>query len=353
MNKTKVLIIDDSKVMQELLQTIFESSPDFEVVGKAVDPYIARELIKQTNPDVLTLDIEMPRMDGITFLKNLMRLRPMPVIMVSSYTEKGSQAALEALALGAVDCIPKPSATELKDISVYAKELLSLTREAATAKLHEVEKHPDEPLMPTKNWPDDAQFLKNQVIAVGASTGGIEAFEHLLMQLPKNVPGILMVQHIRKEFIAPLVKRIDKFHHLTVVEATHHQTVVPNHVYIATGDKHLTIRAQKDGFICMLNDEPPMNNHKPAVDALFHSVAKTAGARSIGVLLTGMGQDGARGLGAIRAAGGTTIAQDEATSVVWGMPGTAVKLNAVDSVLPIEQMGNKLLAILNARARDR
>lgn len=349
-HKIKVLIVDDSKLMRDLLEKILSSDPNIIIVGKAPDSYVARDLIKKVNPHVLTLDIMMPGMDGITFLKNLMRLRPLPVVMVSSLTEQGSAIALEALALGAVDYMPKPSAQEMGSIEGYAQKMIRMIKTAAKANVY------------TKNYLKISQersekaiyqseFLRKNLIAIGSSTGGIEAIESILMQLPKTFPGIVLTQHIRQDFVTPFAKRINKLCRLTVVEAKDGDEIMPGAVYVAPSDHHLTVKFHKNYFYCELNSNPPVNGHRPSVDVLFHSVAESAGSHGIGVLLTGMGVDGANGAKEIHEAGGIVIAQDEDTSVVWGMPGAAVHLHAADYVTPLPDIPQQLFQILDTMAQ--
>ncbi|TAK76740.1 MAG: chemotaxis response regulator protein-glutamate methylesterase [Gammaproteobacteria bacterium] len=350
--RIKVLIVDDSKIMQQILMKIFSLDPDIEVVGVASDPFIARDLIKTLQPDVLTLDIEMPKMDGITFLKNLMRLHPMPVIMVSSFTEKGSAITLEALALGAVDYIKKPATEELHDLGNYANRLIQLVKNASQAKVRSPLLHPFTHSTDENNTvmnymqPD---YLSEYIIAIGASTGGIEAIERVLAQLPVNMPGIVIVQHIHKDFSTPFVHRLDKNYHSTVLEAHEGLEIKPGHIIVAKSETHLEVVRKRGKYICRLNRGPKLNGHKPSIDVLFYSLALAAGEKSIAVLLTGMGKDGARGMGAIQQAGGETIAQDEASSVVWGMPGFAVDLQAANYILPIDEIGKHIIQQLQRK----
>lgn len=348
--KIKVLIVDDSKFMRDFLDKILSTDPNILIVGKAPDPYVARDLIKKLNPHIVMLDIMMPGMDGLTFLKNLMRLRPLPVVMVSSLTEQGSAIALEALALGAVDYMPKPSMQEMGSIETYAQKMIRMVKVAAKANVY------------TKNYLKVSQersdkviyqseFLRKSLIAIGSSTGGIEAIESILMQLPKTFPGIVLTQHIRQDFVTPFAKRINKLCRLTVVEAKEGDEVLPGAVYVAPSDHHLTVKFHKNYFYCKLNTSPPVNGHRPSVDVLFHSVAENAGPHGIGILLTGMGVDGANGAKAIHEAGGIVIAQDEETSVVWGMPGAAVELHAADYVTPLQDIPQQLFQILDTMAQ--
>lgn len=353
-NKIKVLIIDDSALVREVLTEILNADPMLEVIGTASDPLIARNKIKQLNPDVLTLDVEMPRMDGLTFLSNLMRLRPMPVVMVSSLTEKGADITLQALEMGAIDFVSKPKLDVAHGLKDYAEELCEKVKGASGAKLQNYSW--DITPIPTLETPDrhtaDAVLDKrtasknfkttDKIIAIGASTGGTEAIKEVLMQMPADAPGIVITQHIPEAFSAPFAKRMDDNCAMTVYEATDGQQILPGHVYIAPGSHHMIVERSGARYICKLNDGPPVNRHRPAVDVMFRSVAQNVGPNAIGVILTGMGDDGAAGLKEIKDAGAPTIAQDEKTSVVWGMPGEAVKHGGVDDILPLQSIPAKL-----------
>ncbi|HXH54702.1 MAG TPA: chemotaxis response regulator protein-glutamate methylesterase [Gammaproteobacteria bacterium] len=348
--KIRVLIIDDSKFMRDLLEKILAADPDILIVGKASDPYVARDLIKKVYPHVLTLDVMMPGMDGLTFLKNLMRLRPLPVVMISSLTEQGSTLALEALALGAVDYTSKPSTDELGNIQTYAKKITEMVKNAAKAKVT-VKNYSEKIILNLDKAIYESDFLKNHVIAMGSSTGGIEALESILKQLPKTFPGIVLTQHIRQDFVFPFANRMNNLCRVEVVEAKDGDEIVPGSVYIAPSDHHLTVKFRKNYFYCALTTTPPVSGHRPSVDVLFRSVAESAGSRGIGVLLTGMGVDGANGAKEIHDAGGIVIAQDEATSVVWGMPGAAIELKAADYITPLPDIPQQLFQILDTMAQ--
>jgi two-component system chemotaxis response regulator CheB len=360
--RIKVLIVDDSALVRSLLTDILRADPGIEVVGVASDAHIAREKIKALNPDVLTLDVEMPRMDGITFLKNLMRLRPMPVVMVSSLTERGADVTLDALALGAVDYLSKPKidlAVTLKD---YGDELIEKIRAASKASVRALDPrraatiatnmttkaaHSTDAVLP-KAPPPKQLRTTDRIIAIGASTGGTEAIKEVLMRLPPDTPGVVIAQHIPKAFSGPFAKRMNDCCHVTVYEAEDGQQVLAGHAYIAPGDRHLMVVRDGARYVCRLDDGVPVNRHKPSVDVLFRSVAQNAGGNAIGAILTGMGKDGARGLKEMLDAGSRTIAQDEATSVVWGMPGEAVALGAAQHVLPLENVAAKILSLADA-----
>ena len=355
MKKIHVLIVDDSAVIRQLLKEILSSDEEITVVGTAADPYIARDKIKKLNPDVITLDIEMPKMDGISFLSNLMRLRPMPVVMISSLTEAGADAALEALSLGAIDYVSKPREDIAEHLSEYSKEIISKVKAASSARLVYKDSAGDVSGISPKSAGDQdthSQTVQlggsdHQLIAIGASTGGTEAIKEILINLHSNTPGIVISQHIPRSFSAAFARRMDGVSPLSVCEAVAGQKIERGHVYISPGDRHLIVKKQLDGFCCLLDDGDPVNHHKPSVDVMFDSVVKAAGASAIGVLLTGMGVDGARCLGDLRSVGATTIAQDKESSVIWGMPGAAVKLDAADYVLSLADIPKKILYLLN------
>jgi two-component system, chemotaxis family, protein-glutamate methylesterase/glutaminase len=328
-------------LVRRLLTDMLSSDRSIEVVGAAGDAYAAREMIKALNPDVLTLDVEMPKMDGFTFLKNLMRLRPMPVIMVSSLTEHGASITLDALAAGAVDYLPKPKIDVAATLATYREELILKVRAAASARVRPIgasilattERYGVDAVLP-KSLPRPLRTTE-RVVAVGASTGGTEAVKEFLLGLAADTPGILITQHIPKAFSAQFAKRMDACCRMSVCEAQDGQQILPGHAYIAPGDRHLLLERDGARYVCRLDDGKPVNRHKPSVDVLFRSVAQRAGGNAVGVILTGMGKDGALGLLEMRQAGAATVVQDEATSVVWGMPGEAVALGAACHILPL------------------
>ena len=363
-NKIKVLIVDDSALVRQLLTEILGGDPGIQVVGSAADPYAAREKIKKLDPDVLTLDVEMPRMDGLTFLSNLMRLRPMPVVMVSSLTESGAAVTLQALELGAVDFVTKPKIDLAHTLDSYAQEIREKVHIAARARVQERRTPPPAPAKPVavgEKFSADV-ILQRQgsprpfkttesVIAIGASTGGTEAIKEVLIRMPLNCPGIVVTQHIPEAFSGPFARRMDSVSAISVCEARDGQQVLPGHAYIAPGDRHLMLVRDGARYVCRLNDGPPVNRHRPSVDVLFRSVAANAGQNAVGVILTGMGDDGAVGMKEMRDAGAPTIAQDEQTSVVWGMPGQAVKLGGVDKIMPLEAIPAQVLRFAEERFR--
>jgi two-component system chemotaxis response regulator CheB len=351
--KIRVLIVDDSALVRNVLTEILAADPGIEVVGTAPDPYVAREKIKALNPDVLTLDVEMPRMDGITFLGNLMRLRPMPVVMVSTLTEKGAETTLEALALGAVDFVAKPREDVSGRLGDYAEEIIGKVKAAARASVRALARDASPAAATGKpaKAAAGAGRAAERLIAIGSSTGGTEAVKDILVHLPPDAPGIVIAQHIPPGFSAAFARRLDDLTALTVCEAVDRQPILTGHAYVAPGGRHLHVERESSRYLCRVTDDAPVNLHKPSVDVLFHSVAKCAGDRAVGAILTGMGNDGAKGLKAMREAGATTIAQDQATSVVWGMPGEAVKLGAVAAVLPLWKIADALMGNMEAVKR--
>lgn len=350
--KIKVLIVDDSKTMREWLAHALSSDPDIIVVGQASDPFVARDLIKKTNPTVLTLDIIMPNMDGITFLQNLMRLHPLPVIVISSLTEQKNGVALEAMAMGAFDYLPKPSfnKSEITIEENYIKELIDRIKNAAKIKLDYLPNKKTTEFKTINQQIYQSTFLDDIVIVVGASTGGIEAIETILKNLPKVFPPILIAQHIRQEFSKAFANRIGKLYRLNVCEANNLAPIMPGNVYIAPGGKHLDITTVGNLHICKLIETDVVEGHKPSIDILFNSAARVYKKNTIAILLTGMGQDGASGAKKIHDAGGTVIVQDKKTSVVWGMPGAAVKLKAADHILPLEEIPPAIFKIIDSLA---
>jgi two-component system chemotaxis response regulator CheB len=356
MNKIRVLIVDDAALIRNMLTELLGSADDIEVVGTAPDPLIARDKIKRLNPDVITLDVEMPKMDGLTFLSNLMRLRPMPVVMISSLTQKGADTTFQALEMGAVDFVSKPEVDLAGTFHEYSEEIISKVRMAAKANVKAISRNRASMQAKPKLSADEViskappRSLKttDQIIAVGASTGGTEAIKEFLSVMPADSPGIVITQHIPAAFSEPFSKRMDSICAMKVFHAEDRQQIIPGHVYIAPGDKHLMVERSGARYYCRLHDGPPVNRHKPSVDVLFRSVVQHVGKNAIGVLLTGMGDDGARGLKELHDIGAPTIAQDEQSSVVWGMPGEAVKLGAAEHVLPLNRVHTKVLSLVRS-----
>lgn len=345
----KVLIIDDSSVVRKALTRILDADPALKVVATAEDPYDARDKIKQYDPDVLTLDVSMPRMDGITFLKNLMRLRPMPVVMVSSYTASGAQETFDALASGAFDYVTKPSGAEV-DKELYKAELVRKVKAAATANMSSLAVDPnissakaDVVAGMSMKDPLERAKVKSKLIAIGASTGGTEALKDVMMQMPAECPPIVISQHIPESFSAPFAKRLNECSEVQVKQAEDGDLIMPGHAYLAPGDDHLLVVREGAHLRCRLSKSEPVNRHRPSVDVMFDSVVQVMGKNTVGVLLTGMGNDGAKGLLNLLNAGAATIAQDEKTSVVWGMPGEAVKLGAAQQVEPLMRIPERIM----------
>jgi two-component system chemotaxis response regulator CheB len=358
--KIKVLVIDDSALVRQILIEIMKSARDIEVVGTAADPFVAREKIKELNPDVLTLDVEMPRMDGLTFLANLMRLRPMPVVMISSLTERGAETTLRALELGAIDFVSKPKVDVAGTLADFGEEILTKIRAAAVARVAArssfvpptvVPKNSADAILPAASARRVFRTT-DRVIAIGASTGGTEAIRAVLTGLPADCPAIVIAQHIPAAFSAPFTERMDSVAAMSVCEPIDGQQIKPGHVYIAPGGRHLLVERDGARYICRVKEGPPVNRHCPSVDVLFRSVAQNVGPNAVGVILTGMGDDGARGLKEMRDAGSPTIAQDEFTSVVWGMPGAAVRIGAAMEVLPLDQIAGAAMRLADAGVED-
>lgn len=338
---TKVLIVDDSALVRTLLTEILQSDARVEVVGAAQDPFEAREMIKRLNPDVLTLDIEMPRMNGLTFLSNLMRLRPMPVVMISTLTHAGAPATLESLELGAVDFLAKPKDQGPAALADYKRTIVAKVRAAANANLA----GRDDGWLDRQPVPvaKAARLRANFVCAIGASTGGTEAIKEVLRVLPKQSPPILIAQHIPAAFSGSFAARLDNNCEIRVFEAEHDQPVRAGCAYIAPGGSHLELSRSSYGYVCKLSEAPPVNRHRPSVEVLFDSVLTTAKQNAMGIILTGMGSDGAQGLLRMREEGCTTIAQDEKSSIVWGMPGAAVKIDAATQILSLNKISSAII----------
>ncbi|WLS77263.1 chemotaxis response regulator protein-glutamate methylesterase [Erwinia pyri] len=343
MGKIRVLCVDDSALMRQLMTEIINSHADMEMVASAPDPLVARDLIKEFNPDVLTLDVEMPRMDGLDFLEKLMRLRPMPVVMVSSLTGKGSEVTLRALELGAVDFVTKPSLGIREGMLAYSQMIADKVRAASRAKLH-VRGPQATPVM-LKAGP---LLSSEKLIAIGASTGGTEAIRHVLQPLPATSPALLITQHMPPGFTRSFAERLNKLCQITVKEAEDGERILPGHAYIAPGAMHLELARSGANYQVKLNEGPPVNRHKPSVDVLFKSVAQHAGRNAVGVILTGMGNDGAAGLLAMNKAGAWTIAQNEASCVVFGMPREAIALGGASEVVDLHQISQHMLTKISA-----
>jgi two-component system, chemotaxis family, protein-glutamate methylesterase/glutaminase len=343
----RVLVVDDSALVRKVLSEELSRFGDIQVVGTAVDPYMARERIAELKPDVITLDVEMPRMDGISFLAKLMKHHPLPVVVVSSLTPENSENALRALQLGAVEVIPKPgSQFTVPDVG---RRLVRAIRSASVARIGRGpgKAHPQEAPAPL---PRNLETT-HKVLGIGASTGGTQAIERRLMGLPPNAPGIAIVQHMPPGFTASFASRLDQSCPMAVREARDGDFLAPGLALLAPGGVHLLVRRSGARYQAMVKDGPPVNRHKPSVDVLFHSLAESAGGNAVGVILTGMGDDGAAGLLALRQAGARTIAQDEDSSVVFGMPKAAIDLGAVDRVAPLEEIPGHVLRAVQGMSR--
>ena len=344
--KTKVLIVDDSALIRGVMKEIINSQPDMEVVGVAPDPLAARDLIKQTNPDVLTLDVEMPKMDGLEFLEKLMRLRPMPVVMVSTLTEWGSDITMRALELGAVDFVTKPKISIQSGMLEYTDLIADKVRIAARAR---IKPRPLPGAVPGHAGGIELAPVRNpftsseKLIIIGASTGGTEAIKDFLIQLPSDCPGILITQHMPEGFTRSFANRLDKLCKISVKEAEGGERVLPGHAYLAPGHSHLLLVRSGANYMTKLDQGPPVNRHRPSVDVLFSSAAVAAGKNAVGVILTGMGKDGAAGMLEMKKAGAYNLAQDEASCVVFGMPKEAIAIGATHEVGPIHELPRRVM----------
>jgi two-component system chemotaxis response regulator CheB len=347
--KIKVLIVDDSALIRSIMSEIVNSQSDMEVVGVAPDPLVAREMIKKTNPDVLTLDVEMPKMDGLDFLEKLMRLRPMPVLMVSSLTERGSEITLRALELGAVDFVTKPKISIQSGMRDYTEMIADKIRAASKARI-KPRKLPVagevalQPLPALKNPLTSSEKL----IIVGASTGGTEAIREFLMQMPSDCPGIMITQHMPEGFTRSFARRLDTLCKISVQEAVGGERILPGHAYIAPGHSHLLLARSGANYVTKIEQSEPVNRHRPSVDVLFRSAAQVAGKNAVGVILTGMGKDGAAGMAEMKEAGAHNFAQDEASCIVFGMPREAVLMGGVHEVGALTALPGMVLAYLSA-----
>jgi two-component system, chemotaxis family, protein-glutamate methylesterase/glutaminase len=352
--KIKVLIVDDSAIVRQTLSNILSSDPDIEVMGTATDPFFAAKKMQQEAPDVITLDVEMPRMDGLTFLKKLMSQHPIPVVIISSLTAKGTETGMKALEYGAVEIITKPQMDTKKFIEESRIRLCDAVKAAAMAKIrrrtlsvNEVTVQPKysaDAILP-KITPADSSMIKTTelVVAVGASTGGTDALRIFLEALPLDCPGIVIVQHMPEHFTKSFANRLNEICAITVKEAENNDTVIRGRALIAPGNHHMLLKRSGAKYFVEIKDGPLVNRHRPSVDVLFRSTARYAGRNSIGIIMTGMGDDGARGLLEMKDAGSYNIAQDEKSCVVFGMPNEAIKLNAAEKILPLDQIAQHML----------
>jgi two-component system chemotaxis response regulator CheB len=351
----KVLIVDDSAIVRQILTRELSKFSGIEIVGSAMDPYVARDKIVKLKPDVITLDLEMPRMDGLSFLAKLMKYYPMPVVVLSSLTPKNSETALRAMDLGAVEVLCKPgSAHATQDVS---RSLVNAIRTAGSARINP--KAPKPPATPPPSPPgkEPAAALASvrtthKVIAIGASTGGTKAIEMVLREMPPTSPGIVIVQHMPEKFTTAFAQRLDDVCRIDVREARDNDQVVPGRALIAPGNRHMTLSRSGAQYLVKVKDGPPVHYQRPSVNVLFQSMAKHAGRNAMGVILTGMGGDGATGLLAMRESGAVTLAQDEGTCVVYGMPREAVKLGAAEKILPLPEIGPAIIRILREEGTD-
>jgi two-component system, chemotaxis family, protein-glutamate methylesterase/glutaminase len=362
MSKTRVLVVDDSALIRNLMKEIIDKADDMETVGVASDPLVARELIRSLDPDVITLDIEMPKMDGLDFLERLMRLRPMPVVMVSTLTERGADATFRALELGAVDFVAKPKlgitqgmsdcATEIREkirAAATSKQLRRRDARGATAPIPVVAAARATPnLVRSELAPLAARVPRTsgteKIIAIGASTGGTEAIKEVLCRLPADSPAVVITQHMPPGFTKSFAVRLNSLCKIIVKEAEHGERVLPGHAYIAPGGRHLALGRSGANYVVEISDEAPVNRHRPSVDVLFSSVAANAGANAIGVMLTGMGKDGAVSMLELKNRGAFTIAQDESSCVVFGMPREAIAIGAVEETIGLSHIADRLVS---------
>ena len=344
----RVLVVDDSALMRQLISDMLSEDPEIEVVGTAPDPYVARDRIKALNPDVLTLDIEMPHMDGVTFLRKIMALRPMPVVMISTLTQVGAETTLEALEIGAVDFIAKPVNDASFALGEMAAELQAKVKAAARTRVraHRADPPRRRPPLPPLNR------STGKVVLIGASTGGVEALKELLLRLPVDCPPVLVTQHMPARFTPAFAQRLDNECPMMVSEATHNQRIEAGHVYIAPGAFHLELARVGSHFECSLNDGPTVSGHRPSADVLFRSAARVAGSMAIGVILTGMGKDGADGLLELRQIGAMTLGQDEASSLIYGMPRVAFERGAVMRQRPLSEMADAIIDACGAGSKS-
>lgn len=349
--KTKVLVIDDSALIRSLLTEIINSQPDMQVVGVAPDPIIARDMIKQLNPDVLTLDVEMPKMDGLDFLERLMRLRPMPVVMISTLTERGSEITMRALELGAIDFVTKPKLAITDGIREYTDLIADKIRTASQAQIISSRRSASvEKTAPVSIR--NPLISSEKLIILGASTGGTEAIKPFLLGMPSDCPGILITQHMPAGFTKSFANRLNSLCQISVKEAEDGERVLPGHAYIAPGDRHLLLARSGANYVTQLSDAAPVSRHKPSVDVLFESAAIAAGKNAIGVIMTGMGKDGAAGMAKMKEAGAYNFAQNEESCVVFGMPKEAISHGGVDEILHLNDLPKGVLGYLMANGKQ-
>ncbi|MBQ0937169.1 protein-glutamate methylesterase/protein-glutamine glutaminase [Ideonella paludis] len=365
MSKTRVVVVDDSALVRSILSEIINRQPDMTCVGAAADPFIAREMIRNLNPDVITLDVEMPRMDGIDFLSKLMRLRPMPVVMVSTLTERGAEVTMRALELGAVDFVAKPKIGIADGLKILAEEITDKVRIASKAHVHRPPPSVTaavaaagtaaassaasaSPAATAKPSAPLGRVSTEKIIFIGASTGGTEATKEVLVNLPPDSPAVVITQHMPPGFTKSYATRLDGLCKIRVKEATDGERILPGHAYIAPGGLHLSVERSGANYVARVRDGEPVNRHKPSVEVLFESAARVVGPNAFGIMLTGMGADGAKAMKAMRDAGAFNICQNEASCVVFGMPREAINHGAADEVLPLNQIAGHLIDKLRA-----
>jgi len=348
MKKIKLLIIDDSLLIRTMIKTITSADPSIEVVGEAADPFEAREKIKQLNPDVVTLDVEMPRMDGLSFLAKIMSLRPMPVVMVSTLTQKGADVTIRALELGAVDYVAKPTN---QDLTAVGQELILKIKIASSAKVRQSGKQRGSEQTPAPL--PGPKFYSRKLIAIGSSTGGVESLYDIILRLPVNCPPVIIAQHISKGFSERFALRVNKSTVVNVKEAEDGEILVSGTVYIGQGGKHISVKKSGNKVICQVTEDTEGESYRPSVDRLFCSVAEVVGADAVGVILTGMGKDGALGLLTMRRSGAATLGQDEASSIVYGMPKAAMMAGAVEKQVSLSHMAAEIISSCAERGRLR
>lgn len=348
MKKIKILIVDDSPLIRKVLYEILSSDSEIEVVGTASDPFIARDKILRLKPDVITLDVEMPLMNGITFLKRIMHYKPLPVVMISSYTRRNCELTVEALASGAVDFVSKPFDNFTEGMAVLKDEIIAKIKAAAHCRVKRPSTASLVPIYPSISSQD---FPEDRIIVIGASTGGTQAIREILHRMPKGISGIAIVQHIPPEYTKVLAKRMDELSQVQVKEAENNQRLRKGWALIAPGGKHMRLRKDPEGYYVTVEDGSLTDLHRPSIDTLFYSAAECAKNKAIGVILTGMGRDGAKGMLALKKEGAFTIAQDENSSVVFGMPKAAIELGAADEIVPLEQIPEVIISKLISREK--
>lgn len=357
MAKTRVIVVDDSALVRSMLTEIINRQPDMECIAAAADPLVAREMIRNMNPDVITLDVEMPRMDGIDFLSKLMRLRPMPVVMVSTLTERGADVTLKALELGAIDFVAKPKIGVADGLRQLADDITDKIRIASKARINRLHAPaanaatataPGAPAVKPSGGATMGRLSTEKLVFIGASTGGTEATKEVLMALPADFPGVVITQHMPPGFTRNYAARLDSLCKISVKEAQDGERILPGHAYIAPGGLHLSVERSGANYIARVQDGDPVNRHKPSVEVLFKSAARVVGPNALGIMLTGMGADGAKAMREMRDAGAYCVAQDEASCVVFGMPREAIAAGAVQEVLPLNKIANHVVDHLRA-----